>query len=32
MLADHNNDVAEAAAEALIRIGSTAVEPVAGQL
>jgi HEAT repeat protein len=31
-LADPNNDVAEAAAEALIRIGSTAVEPVAGQL
>lgn len=31
-LADQNNDVAEAAAEALIRIGSLAVEPVAGQL
>src|SRR5262245_17678511 len=31
-LADSNNDVAEAAAEALIRIGSAAVEPVAGQL
>ena len=31
-LADPNNDVAEAAAEALIRIGTAAVEPVAGQL
>jgi len=32
VLADSSNDVAEAAAEALIRIGSVAVEPVAGQL
>lgn len=31
-LADQNNDVAEAAAEALIRIGAAAVEPVTGQL
>jgi HEAT repeat protein len=31
-MADQNNDVAEAAAEALIRIGAPAVEPVTGQL
>ncbi len=32
VLGDQNNDTAEAAAEALIRIGAPAVEPVSGQL